>query len=135
MINDLSATAVSQALSTRWLGQTCQFLPEVDSTNDLLKQMVQQGTETSPPAGFILLADYQRQGRGRLARRWDAPPGSALLPGQRVSVSLELPAPAGAVSVPRAALVQVAAGAMVYRAGDGDRARRDRGCGRRPAWG
>ncbi|MCB9009519.1 MAG: biotin--[acetyl-CoA-carboxylase] ligase [Ardenticatenaceae bacterium] len=79
MINDLSATAVSQALSTRWLGQTCQFLPEVDSTNDLLKQMVQQGTMTSPPAGFILLADYQRQGRGRLARRWDAPPGSALL--------------------------------------------------------
>lgn len=56
-----------------------------------------------------------------VAVRASIAPGSALLPGQRVSVSLELPAPAGAVSVPRAALVQVAAGAMVYRAGDGDR--------------
>lgn len=31
------------------------------------------------PPGTVLLADFQRQGRGRLERRWEAPPGSALL--------------------------------------------------------
>lgn len=31
------------------------------------------------PAGFVLLADHQTAGRGRLERRWDAPPGANLL--------------------------------------------------------
>lgn len=79
MTAHLSATAVSQRLTTRWLGKNCQVLPEVDSTNDLLKEMVQQGDDNSPPAGFVLLVEYQRQGRGRLARRWEAPAGSSLL--------------------------------------------------------
>ncbi|WP_420627304.1 biotin--[acetyl-CoA-carboxylase] ligase [Candidatus Leptofilum sp.] len=78
-MNELAATAVSQALSTRWLGQAYQFFPEVDSTNDLLKEMVQQGSEDDPPTGLLLLTEYQRRGRGRLERRWDAPPGSSLL--------------------------------------------------------
>ncbi|MBK8905628.1 MAG: biotin--[acetyl-CoA-carboxylase] ligase [Anaerolineaceae bacterium] len=79
MEDSFTATAVTQSLTTRWLGQSCQVLPEVDSTNDLLKAMVRQGDSGEPPAGFVLLADYQRQGRGRLARRWEAPPGSSLL--------------------------------------------------------
>ncbi|MEX2481627.1 MAG: efflux RND transporter periplasmic adaptor subunit [Gammaproteobacteria bacterium] len=44
------------------------------------------------------------------------PPASGLLPGQRVMVSLELPAPAGAVEIPRAALVHSGASVQVYRA-------------------
>lgn len=79
MDDSFSATAVTQALTTRWLGQTCQVLLEVDSTNDLLKERVRQGGSEAPPTGFVLLADYQRQGRGRLARRWEALPGSSLL--------------------------------------------------------
>jgi BirA family biotin operon repressor/biotin-[acetyl-CoA-carboxylase] ligase len=75
----LSATAVSYSLTTRWLGKKCQVLLAVDSTNDLLKEMVQQGSDDSPPTGFVLLTEYQRQGRGRLARRWEAPYGSSLL--------------------------------------------------------
>jgi BirA family biotin operon repressor/biotin-[acetyl-CoA-carboxylase] ligase len=78
-MDGLSATAVSQSLSTRWLGQAFQLFPELDSSNEVLKEMVHQGTQDDPPAGFVLLADYQRQGRGRLARRWEAPPGSSLL--------------------------------------------------------
>ncbi|GJM42625.1 MAG: bifunctional ligase/repressor BirA [Ardenticatenaceae bacterium] len=78
-MDQLSATAVSEAISTRWLGQTCQLFPELDSTNDTLKEMVRQGATNDPPEGFLLLTDYQRQGRGRLARRWEAPPGSSLL--------------------------------------------------------
>ncbi|MCP4416399.1 MAG: biotin--[acetyl-CoA-carboxylase] ligase [Chloroflexi bacterium] len=79
IMDELEETAVSQALSTRWLGQTRQILAEVGSTNDLLKEMIQQGDEKTPPTGFVLLADYQRQGRGRLARRWQAPPKTSLL--------------------------------------------------------
>jgi BirA family biotin operon repressor/biotin-[acetyl-CoA-carboxylase] ligase len=79
MMDRLSAMAVSRSLSTRWLGKTFQLFPELDSTNDLLKEMVHQGTADEPPAGTVLLTEYQRQGRGRLARRWDAPPGSSLL--------------------------------------------------------
>ena len=75
----MAAAAVSQALNTQWLGKSCQVLPEVDSTNDLLKQMVRQGDGGTPPTGFVLLTDYQRQGRGRLERRWEAPPRSSLL--------------------------------------------------------
>lgn len=75
----LTETAVSQALTTRWLGQVCQIFTELDSSNDLLKEMVHQGTDEDPPAGFVLLTEYQRKGRGRLARRWEAPPGSSLL--------------------------------------------------------
>jgi len=75
----LSETAVSHSLATRWLGKSCQVLLQVDSTNDLLKEMVQEGDNDSPPTGFVLLAEYQRQGRGRMARRWEAPPGSSLL--------------------------------------------------------
>ena len=78
-MDSLTETAVAQNIKTRWLGQTCQVLPEVDSTNDLLKEMVQLGMPNDPPAGLLLLTDYQRQGRGRLDRRWDAPPGSSLL--------------------------------------------------------
>lgn len=79
MTDLLSEAAVSHSLTTRWLGRTYQFLPEVDSTNDLLKERVRQGITKSPPAGFVLLTDFQRQGRGRLTRRWEAPPGSSLL--------------------------------------------------------
>jgi BirA family biotin operon repressor/biotin-[acetyl-CoA-carboxylase] ligase len=31
------------------------------------------------PVGSVVVADQQTSGRGRLGRRWDAPPGSALL--------------------------------------------------------
>ena len=79
MHDKLEGTAVSQALNTQWLGKQCQVLPEVDSTNDLLKEMIRQDKGDAVPTGFVLLTEYQRQGRGRLARRWDAPPQSSLL--------------------------------------------------------
>lgn len=31
------------------------------------------------PVGSVVVADHQTSGRGRLARRWEAPPGTALL--------------------------------------------------------
>lgn len=77
--DELRATAVAQSLSTKWLGKHCQVLQSVDSTNTLLKEMILPGDGNTPPTGFTLLAEHQKQGRGRLARRWDAPLGTSLL--------------------------------------------------------
>jgi BirA family transcriptional regulator, biotin operon repressor / biotin---[acetyl-CoA-carboxylase] ligase len=45
-------------------------LGSVTSTQDVARQL---------PIGSIVVADHQTAGRGRLERRWEAPPGSALL--------------------------------------------------------
>lgn len=42
----------------------------VPSTQDLARQH---------PVGTVVVAEHQTAGRGRLGRRWEAPPGSALL--------------------------------------------------------
>jgi BirA family biotin operon repressor/biotin-[acetyl-CoA-carboxylase] ligase len=48
---------------------------EIDSTNRYLLDAARAGA----PEGAVAVADYQRAGRGRLGRRWEAPPGSNLL--------------------------------------------------------
>jgi BirA family biotin operon repressor/biotin-[acetyl-CoA-carboxylase] ligase len=45
-------------------------LKSVTSTQDVARPM---------PVGSIVVADHQTAGRGRLDRRWEAPPGTALL--------------------------------------------------------
>ena len=45
----------------------------------------------APPTGVVAVADHQTAGRGRLGRRWEAPPGSNLL----MSVLLRPDLPAG----------------------------------------
>ena len=42
----------------------------VPSTQDVARQL---------PVGTVVVAEHQTAGRGRLGRRWEAPPGSALL--------------------------------------------------------
>jgi len=51
------------------------FLGEVDSTNDWLLASARAGA----PDRTVAVAEFQRRGRGRLDRKWEAPPGSALL--------------------------------------------------------
>jgi BirA family biotin operon repressor/biotin-[acetyl-CoA-carboxylase] ligase len=48
---------------------------ETDSTNRVLLDRARAGGA----AGAVLVADRQTAGRGRLGRRWEAPPGSSLL--------------------------------------------------------
>jgi BirA family transcriptional regulator, biotin operon repressor / biotin---[acetyl-CoA-carboxylase] ligase len=55
------------------------------STNDWLLERAREGA----PAGVVAVADHQSAGRGRLGRRWEAPPGRCLL----VSVLLRPAAP------------------------------------------
>jgi BirA family biotin operon repressor/biotin-[acetyl-CoA-carboxylase] ligase len=45
-------------------------LTEVGSTQDIARQL---------PIGSTVVTDHQTAGRGRLGRRWQAPPGTALL--------------------------------------------------------
>jgi len=45
-------------------------LDSVGSTQDVAREL---------PVGSIVIADHQTSGRGRLDRRWEAPPGAALL--------------------------------------------------------
>ncbi len=79
MKSELQETAVLSHLTTRWLGRPYYYHERIGSTNDWLKQLVAAGTDQEPPAGAVALANFQSQGRGRLTRRWEAPPGTALL--------------------------------------------------------
>jgi BirA family biotin operon repressor/biotin-[acetyl-CoA-carboxylase] ligase len=79
MKQDLTETAVRDALKSKWIGGHYQYLESTASTNDLLKEQVAAGSSSDPPAGTVILSDYQAQGRGRLDRRWEAPAGTSLL--------------------------------------------------------
>jgi BirA family transcriptional regulator, biotin operon repressor / biotin---[acetyl-CoA-carboxylase] ligase len=75
----LRETAVLPLLPTQWLGRPYHYYETITSTNDRLKEMVAQGGVGNPPAGALLLAEYQSGGRGRLQRRWESPPGASLM--------------------------------------------------------
>ncbi|HLX86881.1 MAG TPA: biotin--[acetyl-CoA-carboxylase] ligase [Acidimicrobiales bacterium] len=48
---------------------------ELDSTNRYLADLAR----SAPRPGLVAVADHQTAGRGRLGRRWEAPPGTNLL--------------------------------------------------------
>ncbi len=50
-------------------------LASTTSTSDVAREMAVRGA----PEGTVVTADYQTAGRGRLGRRWMAPPGTSLL--------------------------------------------------------
>ncbi|HTZ09827.1 MAG TPA: biotin--[acetyl-CoA-carboxylase] ligase [Acidimicrobiales bacterium] len=88
--------------------QVCWF-GEIDSTNRWLADEARDGA----PEGTVAAAEFQRAGRGRLGRRWEAPAGSNLL------VSVLLRPRYDAVTVHRcaAALALAAADACAVVAG------------------
>ncbi len=59
-------------LSGPWRVETVE---EIDSTNAWLANRAREGASE----GLVLRANFQRQGRGRMARTWTAPPNSSLL--------------------------------------------------------
>ena len=60
--------------------------------------------DTSLPEGALVVADHQTAGRGRLGRRWEAPPGTAIL----CSVLLKPPATRNAPELALVAGIAVA---------------------------
>jgi BirA family biotin operon repressor/biotin-[acetyl-CoA-carboxylase] ligase len=62
--------AVIPLLSGR-LGRPYRFVEECESTQRLIAD--------DAPEGETVVADHQTDGRGRLGRSWDAPPGTSVL--------------------------------------------------------
>ena len=69
-MSDLSPDSVEPLLRGR-LGRPYRFVEECASTQRLLDPDAAEGTTAA--------TDLQTQGRGRLGRTWEAPPGRALL--------------------------------------------------------
>jgi len=68
---------IEQCLSSQWLGRPLHYYAATGSTNDQLKAAA--NGETRLPTGAMAVADYQSAGRGRANRRWESPPGRALM--------------------------------------------------------
>jgi BirA family transcriptional regulator, biotin operon repressor / biotin---[acetyl-CoA-carboxylase] ligase len=63
-------------VSAMWGGEwDVRRFAEIGSTNTYLREQGRLGA----PDGLVAVADHQTAGRGRLDRRWEAPPGSSLL--------------------------------------------------------
>src|SRR5690606_23905475 len=95
----LDELAVRAALKTAWLGRPYHYVTSIDSTNNRLRQWA---ADPAHPSGTVLLADFQSAGRGRMDRRWEAPPGTSLL--FSVLLRPRLPAERGAWLVMAAGL-------------------------------
>ncbi len=81
----------------------------VDSTNRYLLDEARNGA----PDGVVAVADHQSAGRGRLGRRWEAPPGASLL----VSVLLRPDVPPAERYLVTAAVALAGAEAVAGEAG------------------
>ncbi|OPY11414.1 MAG: Bifunctional ligase/repressor BirA [Syntrophus sp. PtaU1.Bin005] len=72
--SDLNETALRERLQGRRIGRTVHVYPEIDSTNSAAFSLGHSGAEE----GTVVIADSQSQGRGRLRRPWQSPPGRNL---------------------------------------------------------
>jgi BirA family biotin operon repressor/biotin-[acetyl-CoA-carboxylase] ligase len=74
-LNELSQRQIEEALRQMTFWRKIVYLPTTGSTNDVAKDLAAQGA----PEGTVVVADEQTAGRGRLGRRWMAPPSACLL--------------------------------------------------------
>jgi BirA family biotin operon repressor/biotin-[acetyl-CoA-carboxylase] ligase len=71
----LSAERILEGLTTDFVGRNLVYLAQTGSTNDEARLLAEAGA----PDGTLVITDHQTAGRGRLGRRWEAPPGTCLL--------------------------------------------------------
>jgi BirA family biotin operon repressor/biotin-[acetyl-CoA-carboxylase] ligase len=74
-LSELSAESIKRGLKTELIGQSIVCYSSTGSTNEVLKELAGQGV----PEGTLVIADEQTAGKGRLGRKWLAPPGTSLL--------------------------------------------------------
>ncbi len=72
--SDLNEDTLKERLQGKRIGRTVYFYPEIDSTNSVAFSLGHSGAGE----GTVVIADSQSQGRGRLRRPWQSPPGSNL---------------------------------------------------------
>jgi BirA family biotin operon repressor/biotin-[acetyl-CoA-carboxylase] ligase len=75
MMGELSPETITRNLDTRFMGQQVVCFDSVSSTNDVAKQLAEEGALE----GTLVVTEEQTAGRGRQKRRWIAPAGSSLL--------------------------------------------------------
>jgi BirA family transcriptional regulator, biotin operon repressor / biotin---[acetyl-CoA-carboxylase] ligase len=61
---------IQRNLKTARLGKKIHYFAEIDSTNNYAYKLAQKGAAE----GEVVIADGQRQGKGRLGRTWVSPP-------------------------------------------------------------
>lgn len=71
----LSVASIEKGLTTTFMGRRIIYYPSIGSTNDVAREQAVRGA----PEGTLVIADVQTAGKGRLGRRWLAPPGTSLL--------------------------------------------------------
>ena len=71
----LNAHLIERDLGTRRVGRSVICFDAVDSTNDVAWDSARQAGSD----GLVVLAEFQRKGRGRLGRKWLSPPGENVL--------------------------------------------------------
>lgn len=87
---------LAQALATAPIGHTIDYHERVESTMTLAHQ---RAADPSVRSGTMIIAEEQSAGRGRQQRRWETPPGQALLS----SLILKAPLPVPLQQLPMAA--------------------------------
>jgi BirA family biotin operon repressor/biotin-[acetyl-CoA-carboxylase] ligase len=74
-VEELSVESIEKGLTTAFMGCRAIYYRSIGSTNDVARELAAQGA----PEGTLVIADEQTAGKGRLGRRWLAPPGTSLL--------------------------------------------------------
>ena len=64
------AANILENLNCAHIGSVVVFLPEIDSTNNLVKTYLANGADE----GLVVVAESQTGGRGRMGRAWHSPP-------------------------------------------------------------
>lgn len=70
----LSSSEILSRLKTEYAGRETHYFSEIDSTNAKAKQLAADGA----PHGTLVLADTQKEGKGRRGRNWSSPSGSGI---------------------------------------------------------
>lgn len=70
----LDAGAITDVLQTTTFGKTLTVEGEVPSTQDLARAAAEKGA----PEGFLVVAEQQNSGRGRMGRSWVSPYGKGI---------------------------------------------------------
>lgn len=70
----LSEAEIASVLETKGLGRNLRFIDEIDSTNNEIRRMAENGA----PDGTLAIAEIQTAGKGRRGRAWTSPRGSGI---------------------------------------------------------
>ncbi len=70
----VSGEELASRMHTAWAGQNLIYLEQVDSTNNYVKRLAEDGA----PHGTLAVADFQTGGKGRRGRTWVTAPGTTI---------------------------------------------------------